>query len=133
MSSLLAMEFDLADWIEFAYPQLLPDCPVANPVTQARLLAAINVQPRDMPFSIATSSVARIFCGSGLTIADYLGSFYVAIAEWVSFDLTLYGNVLRWMSTMKARASWEKVHGDWNAMKASLRPSVYPLLAKSRS
>ena len=45
-------------------------------------------------------------CGSGPTIADYLGSCYVAIAEWVSFDLTLYGNVLRWMSAMKVRPSW---------------------------
>ena len=65
-------------------------------------------------------------CGSRPTIADYLGSCYVAIAEWVSFDITFYSNVSRWMSVMKALSSWEKIHGDWNAMKASLRAQHRP-------
>jgi glutathione S-transferase len=65
-------------------------------------------------------------CGSGPTIADYLGSCYVAIAEWVKFDITRYGNVLRWMSDMKARPSWEKTHEDWNAMTAILRTQHRP-------
>jgi hypothetical protein len=54
-------------------------------------------------------------------IADYLGSYYVAIAELVSFDLTLYGNFLRKMGATKARPSCEKDHADWIVMKASLR------------
>jgi hypothetical protein len=45
-------------------------------------VATKNVQARDLPFSIAIGSGTRIFLrGSGPTIADYLGSCYVAIAR----------------------------------------------------
>jgi len=117
------------------YPQILPDYAFANPVTQADVLRR-SEQRAAARLAVLDSHWLRnsdFLCGSALTIADYLGSCYVAIAEWVSFDLTGYGNVSRWMRAMKARPSWEKSHGDWNAMKASLRPSAYPILAKSRS
>jgi glutathione S-transferase len=100
----------------------------ANPVTQADVLR------RGQERAAARLAVldnhwlrdSNFLCGSGLTIADYLGSCYVAIAEWVSFDLTLYGNILHWMSAMKARPSGEKTHRDWNAAKASRRAQCLP-------
>jgi glutathione S-transferase len=105
------------------YPQILPHYAFANPVTQADVLrrgeerAAARLAILDGHWL----RDADFLCGSGPTIADYRGSCYVAIAEWVGFDVTFYGNVLRWMSAMKARPSWKKTHGDWNAMTAILR------------
>jgi glutathione S-transferase len=105
------------------YPQILPDHAFANPLTQGDVLR------RGAERSAARLAVldghwlrrADFLCGSEPTIADYLGSCYVAIAEWVGFDITIYGNVQRWISGMKARASREKTHSDWNAMTEVLR------------
>jgi glutathione S-transferase len=110
------------------YPQILPDYAFANPVTQADVLRR-GQERAAARLAVLDSHWLRdsdFLCGSGLTIADYLGSCYVAIAEWVSFDLTLYSNVLRWMSAMKARRSWEKTHRDWNAAKTSRRAQCLP-------
>ena len=110
------------------YPQILPHCAFANPVTQADVLRR-GEERAAAKLAILDSHWLRdaeFLCGSGPTIADYLGSCYVAIAEWVSFDITLYNNVSRWMSAMKARPSWENTHGDWNAMTAILRAQWRP-------
>jgi glutathione S-transferase len=67
-------------------------------------------------------------CGSELTLADYLGSCFVAIGDWVDFDMGSYPNVMRWMARMKARPSWAATHGPWDVFvvylrsQASLRP-----------
>jgi glutathione S-transferase len=110
------------------YPQILPDYAFANPVTQADVLRR-GEERAAAKLAILDSHWLRdsdFLCGSRLTIADYLGSCYVAIAELVGFDITFYGNVSRWMSAIKARPSWEKTHGDWNAMKAILRAQCRP-------
>jgi glutathione S-transferase len=110
------------------YPQILPHYAFANPVTQADVLRR-GEERAAAKLAILDSHWLRdaeFLCGSGPTIADYLGSCYVAIAEWVSFDITLYNNVSRWMSAMKARPSWENTHGDWNAMTAILRAQCRP-------
>ena len=110
------------------YPQILADYAFANPVTQADVLRR-GEERAAAKLAILDGHWLRdsdFLCGSGPTIADYLGSCYVAIAEWVSFDITSYSNVSRWMSAMKARPSWEDTHGDWNAMTAILRAQCRP-------
>jgi glutathione S-transferase len=56
-----------------------------------------------------------------LTIADYLGSCYVAIVDWIGYHIGGHPNVMRWMSAMRRRPSWEQTHGQWNALVANLR------------
>jgi hypothetical protein len=71
MSSLPATEFNLADWIESPIPQILPDCAVADPVTQANVrVAGSNVQPRgdgELPTTLATGCAPG---ESGLTLLN---------------------------------------------------------------
>jgi len=110
------------------YPQILPHYAFANPVTQADVLRR-GEERAAARLAILDGHWLRgvdFLCGSEPTIADYLGSCYVAIADWVGFDITSYRNVLRWMLVMKARPSWEKTHREWNAMAAMLRAESLP-------
>jgi glutathione S-transferase len=105
------------------YQQVLPRFRFSNPVTQA------EVVDRGKAWSIKWLSLLNdhwlreggFVCGPELTIADYLGSCYVALTECIEYDIGGYSNIMRWMSTMKSRPSWEKTHVQWNAHTAALR------------
>jgi glutathione S-transferase len=60
-------------------------------------------------------------CGSELTIADYLGSSFVAAGDWVDYDISGYPNVVIWMNAVKARPSWEQTRRDWKSLTVYLR------------
>jgi glutathione S-transferase len=49
-------------------------------------------------------------CGEQLTIADYLGIGMVSLGEVTRFDYAEWPNLSRWIETMKARPSWQRVH-----------------------
>jgi glutathione S-transferase len=105
------------------YQQVLPRFRFSNPVTQA------EVVDRGRQWSVKWLSLLNDYwlreggfvCGPELTIADYLGSCYVGLTECIEYDIGGYSNIMRWMSTMKSRPSWEKTHVQWNAHTASLR------------
>jgi glutathione S-transferase len=107
----------------FVYQQALAKFRFGNPTTQA------DVIRRGEERSAARLVILNnhwlggggFVCGPELTIADYLGSCFVAIVDWVGYDLSSHPNVARWMSAMKARPSWEKTHGQWNALTANIR------------
>jgi glutathione S-transferase len=106
------------------YPRLVPEHAFANPTTQADVLRRAEGRTAKW-FSILNNSWLRgsgFLCGSDISIADYLGSSYVAITELVGLDLTPYSNVRRWMSAMQARPGWREVHGEWNAFCDSVAP-----------
>jgi glutathione S-transferase len=104
------------------YPQILPHYRFANPVTQT------DVRRRSEDWAAGRLAIldrhwlggGGFLCGPELTIADYLGSCYIAITEFVGFDISPYPNITRWMSTMKARPSWAQTHGPWNALVAAV-------------
>jgi glutathione S-transferase len=60
-------------------------------------------------------------CGDQITIADYFGSSFVALAETVRSDLSGYPNVKRWLGRMKQLKNWEKVNEVINGYAASLK------------
>ncbi len=60
-------------------------------------------------------------CGEQLTIADYFGSSFVALAEALGSDLGAYPNVKRWLGKMKALKSWKKVNEVIDGYAASLK------------
>ncbi|HEU5282411.1 MAG TPA: glutathione S-transferase family protein [Burkholderiales bacterium] len=60
-------------------------------------------------------------CGGQITIADYFGSSFVALAEVVRSDLSGYPNVKRWLGRMKQLKSWDKVYETINGYAASLK------------
>ena len=67
------------------------------------------------------------FCGPQLTIAAYLGAAAMSCAEFDSFDLTPWPNVVRWLKTMKARPSWEETYAAFYDMIAAMRASAAKL------
>jgi glutathione S-transferase len=107
---------------QYGLLNLLPDYAFSNPTTQADFLRRAE-QRAPKWFAILDThwlSNSQFLCGPELTIADYLGSCYVAISDLVGFDLTPYPNVRRWMSTMEARPSRSEARREWNEFRASL-------------
>jgi glutathione S-transferase len=108
------------------YQQVLPRFRFSNPVTQA------EVVDRSKERSVKWLSILNdhwlreggFVCGPELTIADYFGSCLVALTEWIAYDIGGYNNIMRWMSAMKSRPSWEKTRVQWNAHAASVRAQV---------
>lgn len=60
-------------------------------------------------------------CGSQITIADYFGAPFVALAGTIGSDLSPYTNVARWMDTMKSLKSWDKTAEVINGYAKSLK------------
>ncbi len=60
-------------------------------------------------------------CGEQMTIADYFGSSFVALAEVVRSDLSAYPNVKRWLGRMKQLKNWSKVNEAIDGYAASLK------------
>jgi glutathione S-transferase len=60
-------------------------------------------------------------CGEQMTIADYFGSSFVALAEIVRSDLSAYPNVKRWLGRMKQLKNWDKVYEVISGYAASLK------------
>jgi glutathione S-transferase len=102
------------------YQRALPKFHFNNPATQTDVLR------RNEERSIKWLQVlndhwlrgGKFVCGLDLTLADYLGSCYLAIVEWIGYEISDYANIVHWMRTMKARPSWEKTHAPWNALTA---------------
>jgi glutathione S-transferase len=113
------------------YQTVLPRFHFSNPVTQADVIN--RGKERSVKWLRLLNDhwlrESGFVCGPELTIADYLGSCYVALAEWIAYDIGSYSNIMRWMNAMKSRPSWEKTHVQWNAHAASLRAQVLQPLA----
>ena len=60
-------------------------------------------------------------CGSNITIADYYGASFIALAEAIRSDLSAYPNIKRWLGNMKALKNWNKVNEVINGFAASLK------------
>lgn len=104
------------------YPRVLRQYAFDNPATQADFVRR-GERSASKWLAILDEHWLRepgFLCGAGISIADYLGSSYVAITDLVGFDLTPYPNVRRWMGTMQARPAWNEVRREWNAFRASL-------------
>ena len=62
--------------------------------------------------------------GEELTLADYVGSSVVVLAEAIDFDLRHYSNVIRWLGAMKARPSWQPTYAAFTGLMSALRPAA---------
>jgi glutathione S-transferase len=59
--------------------------------------------------------------GHSMTIADYYGAPFVALAELVGTDLSPYPHVKAWLGRMKALKNWKKIHEVIDGYGASLK------------
>ncbi len=55
----------------------------------------------------------RYLCGNDISLADYVGVSQLTLGEMVRCDYSLYGNVQRWLDTMKARPNWDAVNAPF--------------------
>ena len=59
--------------------------------------------------------------GDAITLADYLGSSYATIAEWIGFDHAPWPHVQRWLSAMRARPAWDEVNAAFHGLVSAIR------------
>jgi glutathione S-transferase len=98
----------------------------ANPATQADVVerGKANAAARLKVLNDHWLRKGGLLCGPELTIADYLGSSFIAIGEWVGYNLGDYPNVVRWMDAIKARPSWEQTRRDWYPVASYFRSQL---------
>lgn len=63
----------------------------------------------------------RFLCGDQISIADYFGAEILSAGDLIGVSFARFPNVNRWMGTMRALASWKKVHETIDGFAASLK------------
>ncbi len=63
--------------------------------------------------------------GDQITIADYLSSSIVALAEMIRYDLAGYPNVRNWLDNVKALDNWAPVSEALDGFAASLKDQPF--------
>ena len=59
------------------------------------------------------------------TIADYQASSFVALAEIIGCDFSVYPNTRRWLARMKALKSWKQVNEVIDGYAATLKDQTF--------
>ncbi len=121
------------DWInanfyrEFAYhlvyPQIFPNHTRSPELAQASLLSWgkdktehwLEILDRHIIGSHA------YICGDEITIADYFAAEVLSCGAIIGVSFKKFPNVERWMSTMRALPSWNKVNEAVEGFAASLK------------
>jgi glutathione S-transferase len=110
----------------YVYVQTLPNYAFSNAVTQADVLArGAEGAAKWLAILDRHGLAGEAFLGGDTpSIADYLGAGYISLGDWVGFDLSSYPNVLRWISTMRARPGWAATHAPHEALAAHMRAAT---------
>ncbi len=106
------------------YPQILPSSKRKDDNVQAATIAWGKEQATNWLKVLDQHLIGprnRYLCGDSITIADYLGSSYIALAETVGGNFASYPNIKRWLDTMKALPNWRKVNEVIDGYAASLK------------
>jgi glutathione S-transferase len=107
----------------FIYPQIFPMHKRPNEQFHAGQLAWGKERAQGWLKVLDEKYLAKnaYLCGDKLTIADYFGASFVALAETVGSNLSDYPNVKRWLGAMKQMKSWKKVNEAIDGYAASLK------------
>ncbi len=60
-------------------------------------------------------------CGNDITLADFMGAASVSLGGVIGVKLGDYGNVARWLDSMRARPSWGVVFDGFDGFAGSLK------------
>jgi glutathione S-transferase len=106
------------------YPQILPSYRRPSNEQQAATIAwgkeKTKVWLKTLDTSLGDPNNAYL-CGDEITIADYLGASFVTLGELIRYDFSIYPNISKWLSTMKARPSWSTVNQAFYGWVESLK------------
>lgn len=125
---------EMMDWVNtqlcrdlaygLVYPQMLPNHKRPTDEVQKATLAwaqeRAKVWMKVLDEKLIGSKNAYL-CGDKITIADYHAAAFVALAESIRSDLSVYPNVKRWLGSMKALKSWNKVNEVIDGFAASMK------------
>ena len=113
------------------YPQVLPHYRREHPAAQAEVLARGHACAgrwlRVLDQRLAAQE-GDFVCGAEISLADYMGSAYVTLAEVAAFDFGPYPSVREWLQAMRSRPAWDEVnaafYGWRSAALSQLRPEL---------
>ncbi len=99
------------------YPQTLPNYKREDAAVQAAHLAWGREKARRWLTILDSDLIGSnpYLCGDQLSIADYLGVGMITLGEVTRFDYSEWKNLSRWIATMKARPTWDKVNEGFYA------------------
>ena len=104
------------------YPQLLAHHRREHPAAQAETVrrgyerGAARLRVLD---GLLARHAGDFVCGDEISLADYLGSAYVTLAELIAFDFEPYPNVRRWLAVMRARPHWDEVNAAFHGWRSA--------------
>lgn len=70
----------------------------------------------------------KYLCGEQITLADYFGAPFVALGEALRCDYAAYPNIKRWLGSMKALKSWNKVHEVFYGYAGSMKDVAFDVV-----
>ena len=112
-----------------AYPQLLAHHRREDPAAQAETVrrgyerGAARLRVLD---TLLGRHGGSFVCGKEISLADYLGSAYVTLAELIAFDFGPYPNVRRWLAAMRARPHWDEVNAAFHGWRSAALSQLEP-------
>ncbi|TSA14712.1 MAG: glutathione S-transferase family protein [Betaproteobacteria bacterium] len=125
---------EMMDWINtqlcrdlaygLVYPQMLPNHKRPDTAVQQATVAWGQERARNWMKVLDQKLIGSgnaYLCGDMISIADYQGAAFVALAESIRSDLSAYPNVKRWLGGMKALKSWKKVNEAIDGFAASMK------------
>ena len=71
---------------------------------------------------------ATYLAGEQITIADYFGSSFVSLAEFIRCDFSGYPNLKRWYERMKGLRTWNKVHEVFYGFAGSMKDARFEVV-----
>jgi glutathione S-transferase len=106
------------------YPQVLPHYARGDAAARAEAVAWSRERAQRRLTVLddrLASSVGPFLFGDEPTIADYFGACLLVLGELVAFDLAPWPAVSAWMSAMKARPAWNRVHAAFYGWRSVMQ------------
>jgi glutathione S-transferase len=111
------------------YPQVLPAYRREHPAAQADVLQrgyARGARWLHLLDDRLAGQDGDFVCGEDISLADYLGSAYVTLAELVAFDFSPYPFVRKWLGVMRARPAWDEVNAAFYGWRSAVLSQLKP-------
>jgi glutathione S-transferase len=107
------------DWgYNFVYPQVFPHVGYEDAAAQAAVIKRGRERAKIWLQILNDHWIGprnKYVCGDTVSIADFLGTGFITMGEWIHCDVSAYPNVARWIDAMKSRPSYQKINGIFNS------------------
>lgn len=108
------------------YPKILPELSWLDPAT-LRDLGAISAQGSARYLAVLDAALAKggpYLCGATPTIADYVGTAQITLADQTGFDATPWPHVADWLAPMRDSKGWDAAYAGFAGLVRATRNRV---------